>query len=205
MKILIDTNKLPWSNSHFMRSLESSTERFGFPKLYNDYVEVAGFSGLNMLKADSMLNSFFAMWKEAISFIGANSSIVKTLHARVRNNIDYYGKDSFLRGMSARVESLIDKSLFVEAAHYVFRTSVSLLENYVWLVSTMEKKRFDFTTLFKNLTDSAISPKEVYKKAEEAFGVQEVSAQKAESFLRKTKETIFNIHQKRKELVSFVS
>ncbi|MCW4020308.1 MAG: nucleotidyltransferase domain-containing protein [Candidatus Bathyarchaeota archaeon] len=202
LKILVDASKVPLSNSHFIRALESSTKKFGADKLYDDYLEVAGLSEVNRQKAESMLDSLLAMWGETMSFVEANSSFVKKLHVRVLNDLNYYCKQSFLRGMSARTVSLIKEGLFGEAARYVFRTSISMLENYVWLLSVMDDVRFDYTDLFRRLKRSGLSPAGIYRKAVEAFEIEEVPGRKAEDSLRRAKEIILGVRQKRKKIIA---
>jgi predicted nucleotidyltransferase len=201
-KILIEVNKLPFSNSHFIRALESSTKAFGNNKLYDDYIKIAGFSKMTRQRTEKMLDSLSAMWRETVSFVEANSPTLGRLHVRVLNDLNYYCKESFLRGMSARTGSLTKDGQFTEAAHYMFRTSVSMLENYMWLLSTIEGTRFDYTALFQCLRSSRTSPREIYQKAVEMLGIEEVSGREAEESLIRTKEIILGIRQKRKELIA---
>jgi hypothetical protein len=91
--------------------------------------------------------------------------------------------------------------LFTEAAHYMFRTSVSMLENWLWLVSALDKIRPDYTALFQHLEQSKSSPKEIYQKAVEAFGIEEVSGREAEESLNRAKEIILGVRGKRRELI----
>jgi predicted nucleotidyltransferase len=201
MKILIEVNKLPISNSHFIRALESSTKKFGAHNLYNDYVEISGFSKQDKQRTENMMDSFVALWRAALSFTEANSSAVKTLHIRILNDLNYYGKEGFMKGMLVRAGSLIKDNFLVEAAHYMFHASVSMLENYAWLLSALERTRFDYTSLFQYLKGSKKSPNEIYQKTVEAFGIEEASSLDAEESLRRTKEIILGIRQKRKELI----
>jgi len=201
MKILIEVAGLPISNSRFTRTLESSTKKLGAQKLYNDYVEVAGLSKLDRQRTESMLESFSAMWKEALGFIDANSPAVRTLHVKVMNDLNYYGRENFLKGLVARSSSLIRDGLLVETAHYLSRTSICMLESYAWLLAKLDGTRFDYTTLFQHLKGSKKSPPEVRQRAVEALGIEKVSGREAEESLRKTKEIALGIRQKMKELI----
>jgi len=202
MKILIELNRLPISNSHFVRSIESSVERFNAPKLLEDYLIISSLSQLDSHDAEDILSSLTIVWREASEFVEANSSTINTLHYKVANNLKYYCKESFWKGMFARALSLIEDSLFAEAVHYMFSTSLNMLENYAWLVSAVEKTRFDFTTILKFLKESKESPDTIYKKTAEAFRVCEVSEQEAEKALRRVKEVTLGIRQKRRELIA---
>jgi len=201
MKILIEVNRLPISNSRFVRAVESSTKRFGAPQLYDEYVKIAGLSKLPRERAEGMLDSVLVMWKEASEFFEANSASVERLHVRVMKDLSYYCRDSFVRGLAARASSLVNDGLFAEAAHYMFRSSVSMLENFVWLVSALEGTRLDYTALFQNLKESKVLPKRVYEGAVEAFGIEEVSGRDVEESLGRIREIILGIRQKRKELI----
>jgi predicted nucleotidyltransferase len=202
MKILIDVNKQFFSNSHFVRAAESATKKLGVSQVYKDYLDVAVLNDVTRHKAENILASLSEMWNETIGYIEASSPLVETLHVRVKNNLSYYCKESFLKGLQARAYSLIKDGQYVEAAHYMSRTSASMLENYVWLLSSLEGSRFDFTDLFLRLKNSKTSPEGVYKKAVEALGVDGVSAQEANDGLRRTKEIILDVRQKRKQLIA---
>jgi hypothetical protein len=202
MKVLIEINKMPLSNSHFIKALESSTKVLGSNRLYKDYLAVAGFSKLSKRRNEKMLDSLSAMWRETISFVKANSPTLGKLHVRVYNDLNYYCRESFLKGMLARIGSLIKDGRFIEAAHYMFRTSFSMLENYGWLASTLGETPFDYTALLQGLKDSLISPEKIYLKAVEMFGIEEVSGTEAEESIRMAKEIILRIRLKRKELIA---
>ena len=201
MKILVEVSRLPISNSHFVRAVESSTKRVGVGRLYSEYVHIAGWSEVSRQRCESMLDSVLAMWKVASVFVEDNSQKVETLHVRVMKDLRYYGKDSFMRGLAARASSLINDGLFGEAAHYVFRTSVSMLENCLWLVSALEGTRLDYTALLQHLRESKALPNEIYQRAVEALGIKEVSGREAEESLRRTREIILGVRKKRKELI----
>jgi len=202
LRIFVDAAMLPFSNSRFIRASESATKKFGVRKLYDDYLVVAGLAGLDVQRTGRMLDSVLAMWKVVMSYVQANSSTVGTLHVRAMNALNYYGKESFLKGFAARTSALIKDGLFAEAAHYMVHTSASLLENYACLVSVVEKTRFDFTSLFRLLRDSQTSPCEVYRKAVDAFGLEKVTGREAEESLEKTKETVLAIRRKRGEIIA---
>jgi predicted nucleotidyltransferase len=202
MRILIELGKMPISNSRYIVAFEDSAKRLGMHKLYEDYLEIAGFSGLDRAKTVNTWDSFSALWRKSVNFVESNPSTLKTLHVKVRNNLSYYGKESFLKGMLVRTKTLIENGLFTEAAHYMTRTSADMLENYAWLVSVMEGTRFDYSSLFQRLKGSKTSPKEIYDHAVETFGVKSVTSKEAEETLNRVKEILLNIRQKRRELIA---
>ncbi len=202
MKILIELNRMPVSNSRYMTAVEDSAKRLDMQGLYETYAKIAGFAGLDRTKASATLNSFSGLWRRTVNFIESNSSTVKMMHVKVRNNLSYFGKESFLKGLLIRTKTLFEDGLFAEAAHYMTRTSADLLENYAWMVSTMEGVRFDYSSLFQRLRDSKTSPQEIYDRAAETFSVKSVTGQEAEEAMNKAKEATFHIRQKRRELIT---
>lgn len=202
MKILIEINRTPISNSHFVRAVESATKRLGMSGLFGDYIEVLGLSKLSKRSAEGLVVSLLEMWGEAIAFVDSNSMTVKDLHVRVMHDLDYYCRRSFLRGLSARAAQLINNGFMAEAAHYLFRTSVSMLENLVWLLLVLDGRRFDYTDLFAQLKGSTLSPGEVYQKSAATMRVEEVSSNDVEAALRRIKEVSLELRQRRKQLIA---
>ncbi len=201
MKILIEVNRLPISNSHFIEALKDSSEMLGMEKFYNDYMEIAGLLNLDKYKVEGMLNSFSTTWNSMIRFIGDNASTLKTLHVKVRNKLNYYGKDSFMRGMQARSKALFDAKQLTEAAHYMSRTLVDMLENYVWLVSAVEGTRFDYTLLFNSLRGSKKTFEDIYTNAVDMLRIGKVSEKVVDESLKKAWEIVLHIRRRRKGLI----
>jgi hypothetical protein len=120
---------------------------------------------------------------------------------RVRNNLNYYGKESFMKGLLARTKQLIEDGLLMEAAHYMFNATVEMLENYMWLASAVDGTKFDYTTLFQQLRNSKSTPTGIYEKAIQVLGIEKVSDREADETINEIRENMLNIRQKRKELI----
>ncbi|MCS7120713.1 MAG: nucleotidyltransferase domain-containing protein [Nitrososphaerota archaeon] len=202
MKILIELNRLPISNSRFVKHVKSSAERFEASKLLEDYLRISSLTQAEEQGCERILSSLTDVWKAASGFVHSNSSTVKTLHHKVMNSLNYYCRESFWKGFFNRAQSLIEDAYFEEAAHYMISSSLHMLENFAWLVSVIENRRFDFTTLFRFLEDSVASPSIIYKGAVEAFGVEDVREAYVEEALRRVKEIIIGIRQKRREMIT---
>lgn len=202
MKIMIEVNKIPLSNSHYIRALEASAKKLDLKKVYNEYLEVMGLSKVNRKDAEGVFKKFVEMWSVIIDFVEINSSIVKSLHEEIMNNLNFYCKRSFLRGIAARTRSLLQEGFFAEAVHYMLRASVDMLENYAWLLANIEGTRFDYTGLMGHLKNSKVSPSGVYEKALEVLMLKEVSLQDAQASLEKAREIILDIRKRRKELIA---
>jgi predicted nucleotidyltransferase len=202
MRVLLEVARKPYSNSRFLRMLESTTIRLGKSELYEEYLDLAGLNGLNRQSAEGVLGSVSDMWQQVIDFVEANSPKIENIHIRVKNDLNYYCKENFLKGMQTRANTLINDSLYEEAAHYLFRASISMLENYVWLLSALEGTRFDYTYLFQRLKNSSLSPPSVYERVVDAFDLKDVSQSEAEKAQKKAKEIVLGIRQKRKEFAA---
>ncbi|RJS84463.1 nucleotidyltransferase domain-containing protein [Candidatus Bathyarchaeota archaeon] len=202
MKILMEARKVLFSNSRFIRSLEESAESFGLKNFYREYLVVTGLSEVNGRKAEKIYSDLIEMWNAAIGCVEANSQVAKNLHGEVLSSLNFYCKKSFLRGMIARVQSLLQDKIPAEAVHYMARTSVNMLENYAFLLAKAEGTRFDYVTLLKRLKDSKISPDIVYERALKILMLEDISPQEAQSSLKKAREIILEIRKKRKELIA---
>jgi len=206
MKILIEVNKIPLSNSHYMRALEASMKKMDLNKLYQEYLGIAGLSKVKRKDAERIFKSFVEVWSGVVDIVEANSSAIKTLHQEIINNLNFYCKPSFLRGIIVRVRSLLEEGSFVEAAHYMLRSSVDMLENYAWFLASMEGTQFDYTDLVGRLKNSEISSSRVPENAlDEVLMVKDVSLQDANLSLEKARDIILNIRQRRKELIARMS
>jgi len=205
MKIIMEINKTPISNSHYIRALEESTRKLGLKELYDEYLEIVGLSKVNRKEAEKIFKAFVDLWSAVINIVEANSLAVKSLHEEIMNNLNFYCKPSFLRGITLRTRSLLQEGLFVEAAHYMLRASVDMLENYVWLLTSIEGTRFDYISLIKCLKNLNLSPSVVYENAVEVLMIKDVSIQDAHFSLERAKDIILNTRQKRKELIAQMS
>ncbi len=202
MQILVEVARMPISNSHFIETLEASSKELGMESIYDDYLKMSEFSNRSRSRMGSMMDSLLNMWRESVRFIELNSVSVKRLHVKVSNALKYYGKESFLRGFSTRARHLADNGSYEETWHYIFRTSMEMLENYMWLASAIDKTRFDYTVLFQQLRDCGSSPKEIYENAVETLGIAEITSQDAQYVLGKAREDALAIRQERKELIT---
>jgi len=202
MKILTEISKNLILNSSFVGNLESLSKSLGMQSLYDDYIDLMGLFDVDEANAQSMLNSLSSAWKEMINFIESNLPLAGNLHPSVRAKLKYYGRESFLKGLVARVSSLIEESEPAEPAHYMFHTLASMLENYAFLVSVVDGVRFDYAAILKYLSESKSSPTKVYEESINVLGVREVSNQEAEETLKIVTESAKTIRQKRKDLIS---
>jgi len=200
LKTLIEVNMLPVSNSHFIEALESSTKELGMQEAFRNYLDVSGLSELDRFEIERILGHLEAAWAGAIASIQSLGSVLDTLHLNVKRNLNYYGKSSFLKGIMARSRAMIDKSAFAEAGHYLNRSFIDMVENYCWLVLAAAGSKFDYTALFDSLR-SVDSARRTYESALRAFRFEDLTPGKVEASLKKTKEVINDLRQRRKDLI----
>lgn len=201
LKLFIEVNMLPISNSHFIRALEESAEKLEMPKLFNDYLTTARLSKLDHHDTEKKIGLFKDTWGDVATFMREHASTLNSLHFKVKTVLGYYGKRSFSKGVVARSCALLDKGMYVEASHYVLRTLVGMLENYAWLTSADEGIKLDYTTLLRSLRDLK-ETRGVYENAIEAFNVNDVDREEADKTIKLAKETILNVRRQRKDLIN---
>ena len=201
MKILTEVSRNLILNSSFVRNLESLSKSLNMQSLCDDYIDLMGLLDVDESNAQLMLNSLSSAWKEMIGFIETNLSLARNLHPSVEAKLKYYGRESFLKGLVARVNSLIEEDP-AESAHYMFHTLADMLENYAFLASFVDGVRFDYAAILKYLSESKSSPTKVYEESTNVLGVKEVSSQEAEETLKIVTESAKLVRQKRKDLIS---
>jgi len=205
MKIIMEVNRISFSNSRYIRDLEASVKKLNLKDIHNEYLEIAGLSKVNRKDAERVFKAFVDMWSAVIDFVELNSSTVKSLHEEIMNNLNFYCKRSFLRGIEARTRTLLQEGFSVEAAHYMLRASVNMLENFAWLLARIEGTQFDYTGLMGHLKNSKVSPRVIYDNAVEVLMLKDVSLQDAQDSLEKSRDIVLNLRKKRKELIAHMS
>ena len=202
LKILIEASMLPVSNSHFVEAVSEAARRLGMSDIFDDYLEMAGFSSLTVDEVEGRLEALEGLWREAVAFIGGHSATLETLHIKVRNALKYYGKPGFLKGMLLRSRALLDSEMPAEAAHYISRASIEFLENYMWLRAAVEGTRFDYTMLIKALRGGKDVVPKVYEYSVKVLGLEEhPSEEKIDDSIAKAREIALNLRRRRKTLI----
>jgi len=201
LKILVEVNLLPISNSQFVEALEKSTRKLECPKFLAAYLAVSRLHGLSRCEAERRVSLFRAVWDDVSSFVKDNASVLDSLHFKVRSKLTYYGNPVFMQGVMARSQEIIEAGSYVEASRHVLRVLVDLLENYVWLASAVEGFRPNYTTLFRSLKGLKETPARMYEMVVEAFGVGDVSEGEVEGTVKLARETALDVRRQRKDLI----
>jgi len=201
LKILVEVNLLPISNTHFVEAIESSAKKLEVSKFFAAYLVVSHLYGLGRRDAERRVDLFRVVWDDVSSFVKDNVSALDSMHFKVRSKLGYYRKPGFFRGLIARSQEIVHAAMYTEASHYVLRVLVDLLENYAWLASAVEGFRLDYTTLFRSLKGLKETPTRVYEAAVEAFGVEDVTRREAEEVLKLARETALEVRRQRRDLI----
>jgi predicted nucleotidyltransferase len=201
MKILTEIGKKPILGSFFIRNLEPASRSLNMYPLYENYIGLMGLAGLNKADVKVMLETLSSVWRGIIDFTTANISFTKSFHPKVGAKLNYYGRETFLKGLIARLRDLIEESP-IESAHYMFHVLADALEYYAFLLSAVEGVRFDYATILKYLSESKRSPAEIYRGAASILNVKDVSGREAEEALKSVTEIALNLRRKRKDLIA---
>ena len=201
LKVLIEANQLPISNSRFIEALKESAEGVGMPELFAYYLVTARLSGVNRRDAEKKLSLFKDAWEAVTSFMKEHASTLASLHFKVKTRLRYYGKPAFLEGMAERSQAIMNIGTQAEASHYVIHTLIEMLENYAWLASAVEGVKLDYTTLLRSLKDFEKSPMRVYKTAVEALNVRGITREEADKAVKCAKGIILAVRRQRKDLI----
>jgi len=94
LKILVEVSLLPISNSHFIEALEKSANDLGHPKFFAAYLAASQLYRLSRSDAERKRDLFRATWERVAAFMKDNSSVVDSLHFKVKSKLKYYGKSS---------------------------------------------------------------------------------------------------------------
>jgi predicted nucleotidyltransferase len=201
LKILIDINLMPITNSHFIQVLEEAAKRSGMPEFFAGYLTLARLQAVGRNETERKIDLFKQIWGEITSFMEDHASTLDSLHFKTKTRLQYYGKPAFLEGLTARSRALMNTEMFVEAAHYVLHTLIDMLENYAWLLSAEEGVKLNYTTLFRSLIELEKTPMRVYEAAVEAFNVADADREGTEKAVKFAKETNLNLRRQRKDQI----
>jgi len=202
LKIFIEINFAPISNSRFIELLEESTDKLGMPYIFTSFLTVAQLSEVNHDEAERKLELFEKFWNDFSSCIRKHTSVIDSLNFGVKTNLMYYGKPDFLRGIVTRTRYIIDRDRDIEASHYLLSSLFSMVENYVPFISLVEETKFSYTT-FLSVLRSLEESVQMCENVVEAFDLSDVDHEYAGEHLRLAKELILDVRRWRKTLIDW--
>jgi len=198
LKIILEVEGLPISNSRFISMLETATQKVNATKELAAYLAVSQIVNETKESVEKRLILFRTILNEISAIVRDNEKIVNSLHYKVKNALKYYVATPFLPGMILRSKGLIDNNMYIECAHYINRTLIHILENYAWLKSTMTGIKIDYTTLFRSLK-TLEKTSTLYKNVTEALNLEKITQESAEYYVELARDVVIKIRKQRKE------
>ncbi|MDH7476980.1 MAG: nucleotidyltransferase domain-containing protein [Candidatus Bathyarchaeota archaeon] len=201
LKVLVEIALQPLSNSRFLENLEASTTKLGMQGLFKEFMEETRLKGSNNESVKEKLRLFKNIWDEIQAIAKQNIQTLNSAHFRVKTKLNYYLKSTFLHGTIMRTNSLIEAGKFSEATHYLNDIFVNTLENYVWLKSTIEKIKIDYTTLIRSLEKLEEKNPKNYEHIINFLNLNNIDKNSANQTINKAREIILKIRKNRKVLI----
>jgi predicted nucleotidyltransferase len=201
LKVLIEIALEPFSNSRFVEKLEVSAAKMGMRDVFNEYSEITGLNKTDNAVVKDKLKLFKAIWEEVKATTEQNLQTLKFSHFKVKTKLNYYLNPAFLQGLVMRTNALIDSGKVIEASHYLSTIFLDIIENYVWLKSSSEKVKVNYTTLIRSLESIDEKNPKNYNYVLEFLNLSEVDKLNAAKMVERTRETMLKIRKERKVLI----
>jgi predicted nucleotidyltransferase len=199
LKTIIETARLPITNSRYLKTLERATEQLKEASLLADYLQIAKLTNASQNEVEERLSSFKAVWEEVASYTRTHPQMLNSMHFKIRTKLVYYTTLAFLQGMVLRSQALLNEGAYQEAANYLSITLVDILENYMWLKAAEQNIRLDYTTLIRSLKGLQ-KPSTIYKNATKALNLGSTDENETEKTITKAKQIILEVRQQRRML-----
>jgi predicted nucleotidyltransferase len=201
LKVLVEVALEPFSSSHFVERFELSAKKVGMADLFDEYSSIAGLKGVSVEGVKEKLRLFKLIWEEMKVVVAKNPLAVESSHFKVKTKLNYYLNPAFLNGAVMRTNSLIDSEKAGEAAHYLSGILVDIVENYVWLKSSVDKVRVDYTTLVRSLESLEEKNPKNYENITRFLNLSKVEKSDASKIVERTREIMLKIRKDRKVLI----
>ena len=201
LKVLIEIALQPFSASRLVKILEDSAVKLGRKDLFNKYLDLAGLSVANEESVKEKLRLFKAIWNEMAVTAKQYPEVLESCHFTVKTKLNYYLSPAFLQGTVIRGGSLIDAGKMVEVSHYLNSVLLEILENYVWLKSSIDKVKIDYTMLMRSLENLEEKNPGNYENIAKFLGSRGVTTAEAADRIERTREIILKVRGDRKVLI----
>jgi hypothetical protein len=201
LKVLVEIALEPFSNSRFVERLEVSAAKLGMRDLFNEYLEITGLNKTDNVIAKDKLKLFKVIWDEMKVTTEQNLQALESSHFKVKTKLNYYLDPAFLQGVVMRTNALIDSGKVVEASHYLTSIFLDIVENYVWLKSSIDKVKIDYTTLIRSLESLEEKNPKNYDYILKFLNLSDVTTFNAPSAIEKSRKIILKIRKDRKILI----
>jgi len=201
LRVLIEIALEPFSNSRFVEKLESSATKLGIRDLFNEYLEIARLNKADSESTEDKLKLFKTIVDDIKATTSQNLQALESSHFRVKTKLNYYLNPAFLEGAVMRANSLIEFGKVVEASHYLNNMLIDIVENYVWLKSSIDKVKVDYTTLMRSLESLEEKNPKNYNYIIKFLNLNDITKLKTASAIEKTREIMLKIRKERKVLI----
>lgn len=201
LKVLVEIALEPFSNSRFVERVEVSAAKMGMRDMFNEYLEIIGLNKTDNVTAKDKLKLFKVIWDEMKATTEQNLQALESSHFKVKTKLNYYLNPAFLQGVVMRTNALIDSEKVIEASHYLNSIFLDIVENYVWLKSSIEKVKVDYTTLMRSLESLEGKNPKNYNYILKFLNLSEVDKLNAAKAIEKTREIMLKIRKERKVLI----
>jgi predicted nucleotidyltransferase len=201
MKILTEIALEPVSNSRFVETLERSARKLEMQNLFDEYLRMTGLVRAENTSVERRLKLFKQIWDEANVTVKRNFSALESSHFKVKTKLKYYLNPAFLQGVILRTKSLINTGKMIEAAHYLNDILLDIIENYLWLKSSIQKMKLDLTTMICSLENLEEKTPQNYEHILEFLDLKNVNRHDAADEIEETREIMVKIRRERKPLI----
>jgi len=201
LKVLVEITLEPFSNSRFIEKFEVSAAKMGMRDVFNEYLEIAELNKTENAIAKDKMKLFKVIWDEMKATAEQNLQTLESSHFKVKTKLNYYLNPAFLQGLMIRTNALIDSEKAIEASHYLNSIFLDIVENYVWLKSSSEKVKVDYTTLMRSLESLEAKNPKNYDYMLKLLNLSEVDKLNAAKVIEKTRKITFKIRNERKVLI----
>jgi predicted nucleotidyltransferase len=201
LKVLVEVALNPFSNSRFLENLEASTAKLGMQTLFSEFLEVTRLKEANNESIKEKLRLFKNIWDEMQITTKQNMQILNSSHFMVKTKLNYYLNQAFLQGTIMRTNTLIENEKFSEASHYLNHILLNTLENYVWLKSSIEKIKIDYTTLIRTLENLEQKNPKNYDHIIKFLNLSHINKSGADHTINKVRQITLQIRRDRKVLI----
>jgi len=201
MKILTEIAREPMSNSRFVETLENSAGKLGMQNMYDEYLRITGLVRAENATVNRRLRLFKQIWDEVNVATKRNFSVLESSHFKVKTKLKYYLSPAFLQGVILRTKSLIDSGKIIEAAHYLNQILLHMVENYLWLKSSIQKMKLDPTIMIRSLEKSEEKTPQNYRDILELLDLENINSRDAADTIEETKEIMVKIRRERRPLI----
>lgn len=201
LRVLIEIALEPFSNSRFVETLERSTARLGVQDLFEEYSEMVKSNKVDDATVKEQLRLFRTIWDQVNATTKQNSPVLEASHFKVRTKLNFYLNPAFLEGAVIRATSLVAAGKSAEASRYLSSILLEIVENYVWLKSSIDNVKIDYTTLIRSLESLEEKDPQNYDKILEFLGLKDADKTLASQEVEKTRKIIVRIRKDRKILI----